>query len=403
MTIKVSGEKLFFGAYFIYLFLGILSTSFYLEYLEGTVSRILISMCILILVAKESICSKVTTKMLVGLVVGVVFVLFIIFSANGLGYNSPIYMMIFIFAGRNIDFKKKAKFTIVWSSILLLFIILSSVVGVIPNYTISAQKGNMSYLGFRYSLYPATLLSNCIMLYLYIKSKKIKYFEIIGLIIVNYVMYALTISRLIYYFTTLILLYTLVKKLTNDIVKVPHKICLGLVFSYIVSFAFSFFTTLTYNNQSILSQVVNYLTEGRLKLQYQIITHYGLGLLGKKIIWRGSALDASGKRGNGIYFYVDSMYLNITLMYGMIITLGFIIAITYSMYIAYKKNDDMLIILLSILAVHGIVDDLVQYLYYNTFLFILTSIYKKKEYTYVTNKSLKIEERLNQVWKSKTL
>ena len=73
------------------------------------------------------------------------------------------------------------------------------------------------------------------------------------------------------------------------------------------------------------------------------------------------------------------------------------------MYIAYKKNDDMLIILLSILAVHGIVDDLVQYLYYNTFLFILTSIYKKKEYTYVTNKSLKIEERLNQVWKSKTL
>lgn len=120
-------------------------------------------------------------------------------------------------------------------------------------------------------------------------------------------------------------------------------------------------------------QIFNFLSEGRVALQHEILKQYPISLFGRDIQWVGNAVDAFGARAIGNYFYADNLYINMILKYGIIVAGILFSILTVAVYKAYKKNQFFLVLILAVIAAHGLIDDLVQNLYYNTFLLIVCS------------------------------
>ena len=95
---------------------------------------------------------------------------------------------------------------------------------------------------------------------------------------------------------------------------------------------------------------------------------YGVSLFGSgNIEWVGAGLDAYGNQSTETYFYVDNLYIQVLQRYGIIFMIIFLTLTTALMIQCYRKNENILVILLAIIAVHGLIDDLIMYLQMNTF------------------------------------
>ena len=87
----------------------------------------------------------------------------------------------------------------------------------------------------------------------------------------------------------------------------------------------------------------------------------------------------------GTYNYVDCLYVMLLLRYGLVFFVIFIGILTITCIYLYKKKEYYLLLLMAILSLHGIIDDLMIYLYYNTFWLVIGKM--------ILNQNKKIEER----------
>lgn len=375
--------NIFFLSYGLYLVVSILATSMFYRYIEGLKINILLGICILLVLEKE-ILTKNNRKIFLGILSLTIIslVLFMLGNVTG-GYNSPIFLIMFILSARNIDFNKIAKFTIVISSVTILFVIGAALVEIIPNYTFHAYKGTVSYLGFKYSLYPAAYCSNITMLYLYTNKDKIKWKSLILLGGINYIIYELTISRLFFVTCLFMLIAMAVYKIIDRIPQIIEHLLHGSIIVYILIWGFSYVLCKYYDSNIWWMKKMNDLLEGRVELQSKILAIYPIKLLGQNITWVGNALNANGVRSSQAYFYADNLFINMNLMYGMIFTLVLVVLLSATMKKLYYQKQYFLMLVLILLAFHGLVDDLIQYLYYNTFL-LLAGINLKTQYNQFT-------------------
>ena len=98
---------------------------------------------------------------------------------------------------------------------------------------------------------------------------------------------------------------------------------------------------------------------------------YGIGLLGQEITMVGAGLTSTGEEAEDTYNYVDNLYLQTAIRYGWIFEVLWLLLCTKAVYTAYKKNDILLFIIVCMLALHGLLDDLLLYPYYNSFCYFL--------------------------------
>lgn len=392
MKTKVSlKELLYFSALDLYMTVCLLSVSFFYKYIEGLKSNIVLVFCVLLLCIKETIAAKAKKKELVfGMIIYLICGIVVLMGAT-LGFNSIIYLLLFVYSAHNIKIDKITK-NIFWLSLIVfLFIVISSKVGLIEDYTSYALKGYVHYLGFRYGLYVSSLLSNITFLRYYIKQETISWKEIIFWSIGNYYCYILTISRLNFIIFCLLTGLLIIIKMKPTLIIKMKPVAKYLSYSYLVFLIFSVYLITNYNYNSTWMQIANIFSEGRVALQHEILRQYPISLLGRDIQWVGNAVDSSGVRAVGNYFYADNLYVNMILKYGIIVAGILLVLLTVAMYKAYKKNQIFLVMILSVIAAHGLIDDLVQNLYYNAFLLIVCS--NAFDITHLYNRITKVKPK----------
>lgn len=374
MKFKVSfKELLYFTSLDLYIIVCLLSVSFFYKYIGGLKTNLILVSCVLMLCTKETIGAKTKKRVVVfGMLIYLICAAVILMGAT-MGYNSVIYLLLFVYSAHDIKIDKITK-NIFWLSLtIFIFIIISSQIGLIEDYTSHALKGDVHYLGFRYGLYVSSVLENITFLRYYMKQAKINWKEILLWIIVNYWCYALTISRLNFIIFCMVTVIIILMKIKPDLMMKIKLITKYLSFSYLVLMAFSVYLIVNYNYNSTWMQIFNFLSEGRVALQHEILKQYPISLFGRDIQWVGNAVDAFGARAIGNYFYADNLYINMILKYGIIVAGILFSILTVAVYKAYKKNQFFLVLILAVIAAHGLIDDLVQNLYYNTFLLIVCS------------------------------
>lgn len=368
----------------LYIVVSILTTTFFSRYIPGSLYH-LASILSISLIFLHNI---LTIKKGIG-ALGAIFTLgimsLLIYTSIG-SFQTYIYSLTIIFLLRDFDFNKLVRVVLPVVVVILAFVILSSKIGIVPDYVEISATRIRHYLGFRYSLFPSTVMLNIVGLYIYIKQENITYKSLLLLLVSVLWIYLQTNSRL----TTLssIVLLTLgilLKRFPKLLTRIRYLL-IFLIPSYIFAAVASYIVAGKYTSAGSGLRAVDNFLGGRIYLASKSLYIYGFDWLGKNIQWVGNGLNADGQRSTMSYLYVDNMYIQVLQKYGLLYLIIFVTLLTLTLFILYKQRQYLLLLILSILAAHAMIDDLTFNLHYNFFLVLLAlpfavksmKIYKKE-------------------------
>ena len=154
----------------------------------------------------------------------------------------------------------------------------------------------------------------------------------------------------------------------------------GMAASFIICSTGGIFLTVMYEPTVLWMKKLNNILENRLALGKNALELYGYKLLGMRIQYVGNGLDISGERKTGEYNYVDCLYVSMLQKYGVLFLICFIMILTIAMFRMYKKNKYYLLIIMTSIALRGLIDNTFFPLYFNTFwLAIGPEVFRKHE------------------------
>ena len=355
----------------IFLTVSILNVTFYARYMPGTVYKLAIAFSIFLLFVKEMFKRKYDYRALIGLF-ATILIYFIVGKMTVLGSEVPVSVL-FIYALRDVPFKKVAQTSLVVSTCLLFFIIVSAKVGIITNYIEVSGSRVRSYLGFRYALFPSMLLMDIVAIVFYLKQNKIQYWKWLLLSLSVYWVYDQTDSRLTFFSSCILLACSLLIKWFPELLSKLGYVFKAFKLTFIVNAIISFWVSFTYLNSgySFINDLlfkVNHMLGGRLYLANKSLNLYGFGLLGRPVEWYGNGLTVEGVRNYQTYYlYVDNLYVQVLQRFGLLI-LGLMLSVlTLTLSKVIKKRQWVLAFILIMMSFHSMIDDLNFYLHYNIF------------------------------------
>lgn len=354
----------------LYIVVSILTTTFFLRYIPGSLYH-LASILSISLIFLHNI---LTIKKGIG-ALGAIFTLgimsLLIYTSIG-SFQTYIYSLTIIFLLRDFDFNKLVRVVLPVVVVILAFVILSSKIGIVPDYVEISATRIRHYLGFRYSLFPSTLMLNIVGLYIYIKQENITYKSLLLLLVSVLWIYLQTNSRLTALSSIVLLtLGILLKRFPKLLTRIRYLL-IFLIPSYIFAAVASYIVARKYTSAGSGLRAVDNFLGGRIYLASKSLYIYGFSWLGKNIQWAGNGLNADGQRSTMSYLYVDNMYIQVLQKYGLLYLIIFVTLLTITLYILYRKKQYLLFLILSILAVYAMIDDLTFNLYYNFFLVLLS-------------------------------
>ncbi len=362
-----TNEMIYFISYGLYLLFTILNTSFYAKYINGTLYKMILIICTCILIINEMIKSKYSVKKLIGLFITLLLFGIILRVSNGIEGLTFALLILYVYCGCDIEFKKIAIFTLFVSVAIVGLVVISAKYGIILNYRSFTNGRIREYMGFRYALFPSTYLFNVTALAIYIYKDKLNIWAFVVFTVINYYFYTKTNSRITFALAISLLIISFFGKKIFDFLLERKIVGIICIFSYIISAVVSYEITKKYNSTISWMWSLNKFLGDRLRLGQISLEKYGVTLFGSKITWIGNGLDVSGNKISGTYTWVDSLYIQILQHYGVLFLGVFLIIITFALYRIYKAKEYHLLMILVAIAFHSIIDDLSLYLYYNTF------------------------------------
>lgn len=374
LKIKSVPEHLTLVALGIFLIVSILDVTFYVQYFPSTAHKLVIAFSLFLLFIKESFKKKYNYSDLIGMFVTLLIYLFV-GKMSGFGSNIAIGIL-FIYALRDIPFKKLAKTSLVISVCLLLFVIISSKLGIIPSYLEVSGTRLRSYLGFRYALYPSILLMDIVAIVFYLKQNRIRYWQWFLLVLSVYWIYVQTDSRLTFYSSCILLICNLlIKWFPNGLSKLGHVLNVFKP-TFIINALVSFWVAFTYLNSSNFFvndffYKLNNMLGGRIYLANKSLQLFGFGWFGRPVEWNGNGLTVEGVRNYQTYLYVDNLYIQILQKYGLLILALMVSLLTLTLFKVVQKRQWVLALILILMSFHSMIDDLNLYLYNNIFWILL--------------------------------
>ena len=371
-------NMLFYIPYVAYLLYSLLNTSFYAKYINSY-GKILFAFCVLLLILKEFLGARFTSRD------GVLALILIVVTGYFYMYFglTQTLLPIFIYSARNMEVNKILRISYIISLVMLVFIILSSYLGIIQNYIYYSALRERQYLGFRYALYPSSILCNIIFLKVYIEKENVSWLSLICLLIGNYILFQYTDSRLTFILGTALIIFSAIMKKSQKF----REIVLNRTFiwSFLVLALLSIYATLNYDYLSDWQSDLNEALGGRLSLGNSTLKFYGYGLFGKMLSLSGNGLDENGMLNTSTYDYVDNLYVLLLLRAGIIFLFIFLVAMTIIMKKIYIQKDSYLYIIFILLAFHGIIDDLIMLPQYNSFWFVVAALFMGRRISKTTN------------------
>lgn len=377
MSLRISAYKgRFLIGLDIFVVFSILSSTFYYRYFEGTLFYVILLISLLIALRNEFMISRTTKKELFGFCFCFLLALIsFIFRTNTSSYILS-SSLILIYCGRRYQFEDIAEHILKITVMVLVFVIGSSLFGIIENHIFVQVERNREGLGFLYTLTPSTLLLNITAIYCYLRKRDLSIINVSLLIVSNIWIYAKTLSRTTIALSLLIILYFSIDSIKNRFHNSKkqgkeRKELKVLVFSYIVCAVISIYLTITFDTSKPFYVIVNTLFGGRLGFGKRSIVTEGLSLFPRQIYWYGNGLNTQGEvtriADNIQYNYVDCLYVQIMQHYGIIILICYLTIASMMMYKLFKSKNYNALVICSIVAIHCMTDDMQLYLQFNTF------------------------------------
>ncbi len=280
-----------------------------------------------------------------------------------------VYLVVFILASKNVDFKKILRSALRTLCIVFIFVLLSCFFGLIDDLTVS--RGVLIRHSYGWNSPNCMMLNifEIVTIYLYLRKDNLKITNFIISFIALFGAYYFTNSRmgffagillLIIFFllkhTKISILYEKLKYLVYAIPLILTIAFLGLIFAY----------------QKYELYELDAKFTGRLLFSEKAIEEYQIKPFGNKIKFVGQQFESEYEK-NGSYNYVDNSYLKTLLNLGYIFTAYLFLLLIVLNKHAYKRKDYYLLSILVISEVYCFFDSWLLGVEFNPYLLLLGS------------------------------
>ena len=290
-------------------------------------------------------------------------------------------MGIFVLGARNVDFKRIIKIYFYAGMLLLAFVVISAIGGLIRNLVYRRDMTNIVRQSFGIA-YPTDFAAHVLYLilaYAYLKFGKIKWYDYAVFLAAAVFLVKFSDARLSAYAIILSIpvLWIGQRAQTDHLLSrfiASFYWTVPILSAYLVIIASYFFTP----SNKILTKVNN-ASSGRLFLGHKAISEYGFSMFGKQIIehgWGGANGLKMSQNAPANYFFVDSSFLRMTILYGIIMAIIILLAMTKISWESFQKGSFALASIIVIVSVSAMVEQRLLDLAYDPFLIaLLANVY----------------------------
>ena len=282
--------------------------------------------------------------------------------------------VVFVFCSRNKSLRTIFIIATTLLSAILLVTMLSAFAGVIENAQF-ASNGRIRFgLGFRYPLHASMLMLSITGMLLYLASKKTSWSLYLSLSIANTAILMSTGSRLSFGVAMGVIIVCAIVRYSSKgkgLGKIPSAILACLC---ILAASLAIGITAAYDPSTPWMAQLNAALGDRLRLGHDGLVKYGITVFGQKVKLVSNMLTADGQNKAGTYNFIDCVYMQYIIIHGLLYFAVFMALITRSCYKSFRSGAYILGIILIAVAMHGMIDNLGEYLWLNPALFALSGI-----------------------------
>lgn len=273
------------------------------------------------------------------------------------GNGNFVYLIIAIFASKDINGKKIVEIIFKAVSILLIITIILALIGKIPNYTYTYNAGGTvvtrQSLGMTYPTKLGATIMYMVFAYLAYKNFELNTFQKIMIFVIAFIVkkiaYAKTAMLLICLAGVIAIFYKpICRFLKKSNIIIPVVLLFVVLLSIHLAYHFN-------TSSQFYQKINNELFSNRLYLGYVAAMTYPIKLFGQLINMRGYGGQTGYLMNHGLlrmnYFFIDNFYLQALLIYGLIIFLIVLVSITcFSLKFNKEKKFALVIIMLLVVS-----------------------------------------------------
>lgn len=296
------------------------------------------------------------------------------------------YVLVII-AIYKLDFNKIVRSCLFGNLFSFSVITILSLLGFIPNLRVFTPDGIAYSLGYYYSTFPATYVFLMFLMRFYLKKENVKSIEILSSLVINFVVYKITLSETAFILNLGILFFEIVYKIYKykkwNIKQIAYKNILSIFFIIIpiLIFGFSFITTFTYNPQIEIYATLDKKLNNRVHLAKEAVDKYGVSAFGKKIKWIGNGGKGYMKDSGESYNFVDNAYIRIMLDYGLIFLCVILLVYLLGQIEFSKQKKYIILFINTLILIWGITEPNLLEIEKNVFIVItINSVINKEKY-----------------------
>lgn len=379
INVSITGQQIYFLAFAFYFVPAFLIDTTATQYLSWSKLRLLTYIAIPLIIFKIYIVDDWHWPSL--------FLITILLLIGGVAWRAAHYpeilmMMSFVLGAKEVQLRRIIQWYFYLSLVFLLILAVIAIIGIIPNLIYYSRLRPTRYsLGMAYTTFVASHIVYITLAYCYLRFNKLNWLDYVGILAVAFISLKLTNTRLDFYEMVLLI----------PIMWIAQRAQRGMKFSQIFA-SFWWITTpllsvitiigaYFYSSSNHIYQKLNSLFTGRLSLSYEAFQRYPVSLFGRKIIEHsyGGAKGVKFANNNlyelsSHYFYIDSAFIRMLLVWGGIV---FLLVIGGVIYITVRETFMKRFALPAIfvlIAINAMFEPHILQLIYNPFLLAILAI-----------------------------
>ncbi|MFR0584507.1 hypothetical protein ACLUX0_09385 [Limosilactobacillus mucosae] len=375
---KIDGQIIYEIAFAFEFVVAFLITSTYTDYFSNHMLHILMFVGLALVLLKIFLFDDLTPKWLI--IDGLALLLLLLTWRTSKEF-SLFSMGIFVLGARNVNFKRIIKIYLYIGLLLLAFVVLSAMAGLIRNLVYRRDMTNIIRQSFGIA-YPTDFAAHVLYLilaYAYLKFGKIRWYDYVVFLAAAGFLVKFSDARLSAYAIILAIPVLWIGQRAQKDHLLSRFIAsfywaVPIVSAYLVIIASYFFRP-----SSHFLNKINNASSGRLYLGHKAISEYGFSMFGKQIVehgWGGANGLKMSQSSPSNYFFVDSSFLRMTILYGIIMAIIILLAMTKISWDSFQKESFALASIIVIVSVSAMVEQRLLDLAYDPFLIaLLANVY----------------------------
>lgn len=333
----INGQQVYFLAFVLYFLPAFLLDTTYMEVIGDHWLRVLSYLSIPLLIFKIFVLDRWSKKQL--LIIFVIFVIGLI-SWRSAHETQLLVIVPFVLGAKDVKFRDIVSWYFYLTIVLMLAVAAFSLLGIIVNIILYSEIRPTRYaMGMNYPSNISTHYLYLALSYCYLRFDKLKWLDYLGIIVGDIICMLVTNTRLDFIAVLIMIPIMIIAKRAFE----GHKWSIVFASFWWISVPFLAFLTVIssyfFNPSNHIMQKIDAITSGRLTLGHQAFEKYSIKLFGQTVIEHSFAgikglKLANSTNANMHYFYIDSSYMRLFIVWGL---LAFILIIIGFTFIAFRS------------------------------------------------------------------